>query len=149
MEIETSRFGTIEVQEDEVIVFPRGIPGFSMNKRFFLIPHREGSPFIWLQCVDDPDLAFVTVEPLMACRDYSFVLPDGVQEELRIAHEDQLMVLGIVTIPRDDPDAMTVNLLGPIVINTDERIACQHILDPAVYPVRHPLGMAWKRESAR
>lgn len=59
MEITTVRFGTIPVQEDKVILFPKGILGFSRNKRYVLFPHGQGSPFYWLQSVEEIGRAHV------------------------------------------------------------------------------------------
>ncbi|MDA8162130.1 MAG: flagellar assembly protein FliW [Desulfobacteraceae bacterium] len=139
MEIETSRFGRMEIDPERIITFTRGMLGFSAQKRYILFPHKEGSSFYWLQSVDDPWLAFVVISPDVFCSDYEFELKDQVLQELKIERPEQVLVLVTVTVPKGNPGGLTANLLGPVVINMDERLACQVILDPAVYPVAFPV----------
>ena len=135
MEIETSRFGRMEIDAEKIITFTKDILGFPEHKKYILFPHRENSPFYWLQSVDDPQLAFVVMSPTVFCSDYEFDLQDHVQKELKIERPEQTFVLVTITVPKGNPQGMTANLLGPFVINMDERMACQVILDPATYPV--------------
>ncbi len=139
MEIETLRFGKLSVQEDKVITFPRGILGFAKNKRYILFPHSEGSPFFWLQSVEDGELAFVVMNPQLVKADYTIDVDENVLTELEAVKEDTLEVVCIVTIPRNDPRRMTINLLGPIIINAQSRCAVQVICDKQSYSHRHPL----------
>lgn len=141
MEILTSRFGKIDIEEDKIITFKREILGFPRAKRFVLLPHRESSPFYWLQCLDQPDLAFVVVNPGIFVMDYSFDLPDDIQEELLIKGTGDVAILVIVTIERGkEASRITANLLGPIVINARLRLAGQVVLNPNRYPVDFPLS---------
>ena len=60
MQIETTRFGLLPIDENQVITFPEGLPGFESHRRFTLVQHpgSDGrSPFQWLQSVDDGALA--------------------------------------------------------------------------------------------
>jgi flagellar assembly factor FliW len=139
LEIETMRFGTIPIQEDKVITFPRGILGFAKNKRYILFPHSEGSPFFWLQSVEDGELAFVVMNPQLVKTDYSVDVDENVMNELDVKQEADLEVVCIVTIPRQDPKHMTINLLGPIIINAQSRCAVQVICDKESYSHRHPV----------
>ncbi len=139
MEIETLRFGKIAVQEDKVITFPRGILGFAKNKKYILFPHSEGSAFFWLQSVEDGDLAFVVMNPQVIKTDYSVDVDDNVLTELDVKQPEDLEVFCIVTIPHNDPRHMTINLLGPIIINAQGRNAVQIICDRHTYSHRHPV----------
>ena len=142
MKINTTRFGTIEIDENKIIHFVKGILGFPDDKRYALIPHREGSPFFWLQSVDTPELAFVVINPALVVSDYSFEISDEIQKELELTSSKQAEVLVIVTIRNGDQDSkpkISVNLLGPLVINIEKRLARQVVLDPNQYPVRFDL----------
>ena len=139
MDIETLRFGKIAVQEDKVITFPRGILGFAKNKQYLLFPHSEDSPFFWLQSVEDGDLAFVVMNPRLVKADYSLDVDENVLNELDAKQEADLEVVCIVTIPRNDPKRMTINLLGPIIINAKSRSAVQIICDKKSYSHQHPV----------
>ena len=139
MEIETTRFGRIEIDDEKIITLTKEILGFPSDKRYILFPHREGSAFYWLQSVTTPWLAFVVMSPQVFCSDYVFELPDAVQKDLRLERAEQAFVMVIVTIPKNNPREMTANLLAPLVINMDERLACQVILDPGIYQVQFPI----------
>lgn len=146
MKIETLRFGTLELLEEDIIVFKHGILGFPEQKRYVLIPHRPGSPFFWLQSIDMPELAFVAIPPSVCLADYEFDIPDNVQEELELTAPEQAETLLIVTIPKDNPKGITANLLGPVVINTQKRLGMQVVLDPNIYPVQYPLNPECQKE---
>ena len=88
---------------------------------------------MWLQSLDNPQLAFVVVQPELFLEDYSPVLQKFVLEELRFSKESDKEILVILTIPPGKPEEMTANLLGPVVINTSKRLAKQVLLDPGKY----------------
>jgi flagellar assembly factor FliW len=138
--ITTTRFGEIQPEENRLIDFPEGIIGFPQYKRYVLLEHRPGSPFLWLQSTEAPDLAFVLISPHMVASDYPCRVPcadpparDG---EDGTGH---LVVLAIVTIPPGEPRKMTANLLGPVVIDTSARTGRQVILADSGYHTRHPV----------
>src|SRR6185295_7181281 len=71
----TARFGEIEFAEDVIITFPDGVLGFPGDRRYLLLEHdAEGSPFKWLQSLDNPDLAFIVVDPAIVDTNYGFDL---------------------------------------------------------------------------
>ncbi len=139
MDIQTTRFGTITVQDDKIITFPKGILGFSQNKRFILFPHTEGSPFYWLQSMDDGTIAFVVMSPQLVKPDYVLNIEESVLKELSADETKEVEVMCIVTIPHNQPDKMTINLLGPILINVTKRHAVQIIYPDEQYSHRHPI----------
>jgi len=139
LEIETIRFGKITILEDKVITFPKGLLGFSQRRRFVLFPHKEGSPFFWLQCVEDGELAFVLMNPKLVVNDYMIDIDDENLKDLECEDGRGLDVLCIVTIPHDDPRKMTVNLLGPIVINVNKMRAVQLVSTNSAFSHRHPV----------
>ncbi len=128
MQIETTRFGAIEVSEDRVLEFPEGLVGFPALKRFLVIDDESSAPFRWLQSLDEADLAYVAVEPKWVMPGYQVDLPPSVAAGLGIAQPGDLSILVIVTIP-EDPREMTVNLRGPLVFNTSSRKGAQLVLD--------------------
>ena len=146
MEIETTRFGTLRVPEDQVIDMACGILGFPEDRRYVLFNHQEGSPFFWLQSLDHGALAFAVIDPFLVQPDY----------ELRLSPEDiallqveqgkgalrEVQPLAIVNISREEPRMITANLLGPVVINRGKRIAKQIVLDPQSYSHRFPIPLA-------
>ncbi|HOJ14199.1 MAG TPA: flagellar assembly protein FliW [Deltaproteobacteria bacterium] len=145
-EIDTLRFGRIKVEGDKIITFPRGILGFSRCRRYALFPHGEKSPFCWLQSVEDAALAFVVMDPALVDPRYQVDVDEQTARELDIAPGDKIQALCIVTIPQGDPRRMTVNLLGPLVVNTRNRLAAQVICENRGYSHRRPL-LAEEREA--
>ncbi len=140
MKAETSRFGPIEIDENKILSFKKGILGFPEDKRYALLPHKDDSPFFWLQSLDSPELAFVVINPALIVKDYSFEIPSEMEKELDLKDPSQAEVLVLVTIRQgngDKPLSLTANLLGPLVINVENRRACQAVLDPKKYPVRY------------
>ncbi len=140
MKVETSRFGTVEIDEGKVLHFVKGILGFPNDLRYALLPHKDNSPFFWLQSLDSPDLAFVVINPALIVSDYSFELPEDAERELQLGEKDKAEALVIVTFrnrQNGDARSMSANLLGPVVINVDKRLAKQVVLDPNRYPVRY------------
>ncbi len=64
MKLNTKNFGKIEIKEEDIIYFPDGILGFEEEKQFVIINNEdEQNPFHWLQSVQNPELAFVIINP--------------------------------------------------------------------------------------
>lgn len=143
MKIETSRFGAIEIDPEKIITFPAGIPGFQNEKRYVLLPAGDNSPLMWMQSVENPDLAFLTASPSDFGLNYSFELDDSVIKELGIEAPDNLLILVFLTFRRDaDSDGVkvTANLLGPLVVNVHKMVGRQMVLDPTRYPVQYDMS---------
>lgn len=139
MELSTTRFGTIEVEEEDILTFPEGLIGLPLLKRFVLIQHGEGSPFRWLQSVEEPGFALLLADPWWFVGDYQVSLSDQDVASLGLEEQTPKWVYVTITIPPGKPHAMTANLLAPLVINGLTRQGRQVILDEECYHTRHPL----------
>lgn len=64
MEVLTKTKGRVEVEEKQIVTFPDGIMGFEQYKKYALI-NSEYEPFIWLQSLEDSNLAFLIVDPFL------------------------------------------------------------------------------------
>lgn len=138
MTIESTRLGQLEVDIENIISFPKGLPGFETEKEFALLPCETNSPFAFLQSVVDPDLTFLIVEPFSFFQDYEFSLDDEIVSCLRLSKENMPRIFNIVTIP-ERAEEMTANLLAPVVINPTQRIAQQIVLEKTNFTTRHRL----------
>ena len=136
MKIETSRFGTLEVDDQRLITFPEGILGFPSNHTFALVQTGENSGFYWLQAVDRAELAFVVCDPRLFVADYR--APIRKEELSKLAIEDSVDAQVFVIVNKVD-DLLTGNLQGPLVINVTTREAQQLVLSDKRYSTRHPL----------
>lgn len=141
MQIETTRFGVVEVDPSRIITFPHGFIGFPSWQRFVLLPHREDSPFWFLQSVDEPALAFVVMDPREAVPDYVARVPAAQLADVGIETPqdvERAVVLALVTL-RGEPAGATANLKAPLVINPARRLGVQVILEGSPYAIRHPI----------
>lgn len=139
MKIETTRFGTLEIEETGVIQFPEGLLGFPEQKKFVLLEHKKESPFCWLQSADQPELAFVLTNPFLIEQEYLNDLSPSEEALFQGEQGGSINVFVIVTIPPGKLDEMTVNLLGPLVIELDTRIGRQVVLPNSGYSHKHPI----------
>jgi len=136
MEIVTSRFGTLNVDDERVITFSKGLLGFPDYTRYALIQTGEENYFFWLQSVDEPSLAFVVTDPSIFFKDYEVPIREEAEQELQLTDHSfaQLFV-----ICNKVGDWLTGNLLGPIVVNAQNRLACQVVLTEKKWTTRQPL----------
>ena len=141
MRITTRLFGEIEVSEDKIITFPGGIIGFPEMQKFTLIFDEEkgtNAGIRWMQSLDEAGFALPVMDPLVVKADYNPEVDDELLKGLGNIGPDNLLVLVTVTVPAD-LTKMSVNLQGPIVINVEERKACQVIIDGEDYPIKYPI----------
>ncbi len=150
----STRFSEIEVPDDRILQFPDGLIGFEDYRRFALVSRGE-SLFLWLQSVDDPDLAFVVTDPLVFVDDYRPRLDEDVRRSLHAAEESDVGYLVIAVVP-EDPRDTTINLQAPIAVNRSARLARQLVtMDPS-YPLKYyvfrqqqPAGGGTRRDPDR
>jgi len=137
MELHTKHFGKIEVEQENIITFPDGIPGFEEEKEFTIIQNPdENLPFHWLQAINEGDLAFVIMNPFVFRPDYDFKISEGVLKKLKIESKEQISIWTIVRVP-EKVENMTANLSAPIVINNEEKLGKQVALENSPYGKRH------------
>jgi flagellar assembly factor FliW len=141
MQLETTRFGSIDVDDGAVLTFTQPIIGFQQFRRFVLLPGGDDSGLSWLQSVDSGDLAFIVVDPRVVVRDYEFKLSRHELDELAVDSERDLDVYTLVVVPADAAGIRT-NLKAPILVNRAQRLAKQTILEHSDYPVRFELRQA-------
>lgn len=142
MQLETAHFGVINIEEEDVIYFPVGIPGFENSKKYVLIGNEaDTSVFFWLQSVDVPELCFVVTDPFMVYDGYGVDVDDADVELLKIADTNKVLTLTIVIIP-ENINEIRVNLKAPILINMDQKIGKQIIQQSDNLPIRYYLSNA-------
>ena len=80
--VDTVRFGEIEVEEEKVVHFERGIPAFEEEHEFLIIPYDEESPYYFMQSLQTPDLAFLITTPFIFFPEYVIEIDDETIDEL-------------------------------------------------------------------
>jgi flagellar assembly factor FliW len=112
--IESSRFGTLEVQPADVLEFPRGLIGLG-GQHYTLLDRNPGTGFQWLHSVEDPGLALPVIDPRRFF--HNFALQIAAEDRERIGAPDidaTAMYVTVRTAP--DPADVVVNLRAPIVV---------------------------------
>ncbi|MBV8779774.1 MAG: flagellar assembly protein FliW [Phycisphaerae bacterium] len=136
MEIQSTRFGLIEVNDERIIHMPRGLLGFPNHTRYALIQSGDENYFFWLQSVDEAGLAFVVTDPTIFFKEYEVPLREETKTELQLADSSYGQVFVICN--RVD-EWLTGNLLGPIIVNAQNRMAVQIVLTEKKWVTRQPL----------
>ena len=140
IKVKTRDFDDIEIPENEVITFAKGIFAFDDYYRYVLLaPLGENKFPMWLQSIDSENLCFIIFDPLECCPDYSVTLTDEEKKLLSVkpGEENKVEYLVIAVVPEKYEDT-TVNLKSPIAVNTANNTAIQ-IIAPENYPLRFPL----------
>ena len=135
--INTLRFGELEIKKQNIIRFADGIPAFEDEHEFVVLPYEEGTPYMFLQSMMTPELAFLMTDPFVFFPDYSFELDDENMEKLAINSMDDVLVCTLISVPRSGVADMTTNLLAPVVINRHTMQARQIVLEKTQYTTKH------------
>jgi flagellar assembly factor FliW len=131
--IDNTRIGPLECAENQIITFGEGILGFSDYHRYILIARPETSPLALLQCVDQPELAFLVTDPTSLVTQLNLGRLNSTLHELEAQGPEDLQVLVTLTIPAGRPSDATANLVSPILINRRTRLGKQVILENQTY----------------
>lgn len=138
MKIETKFFGAREINEEDILTFNRGIPGFEERRRYIIMPYSDKSPFFVMQSVDQSNLAFILIGLEEVIPGYSFDISDDLASQIKLTAPEDAVVFAIVTIPGDLAKS-TVNLAAPVIINMKGKLGEQVIFNNSQYSLRHPL----------
>lgn len=139
MKVQTRYFGEVEIAEDKIIHFEKGIPGFEEYTEYTILYDikEEGEAFFsWLQCVTQKDLAFPIVNPFRVDKEYNPVVEDALLEQLGEFETEDLAVFLMATVP-DDVKKTSVNRKAPLVINTRNNKGMQIIVENHDYEVKY------------
>ena len=134
--LNTTRFGTVEIDESRIITFPAGLLGFASYKRYVLLQPDEDGVFFWLQSMDSPDLAFVVTDPSIWVDDYEATIRREQMHELDMSSSSDAQVFVIVN---KYDRALTANLQGPLVVNSRNQQAMQLVLAEKKWSTRHEI----------
>ena len=138
MKIQTKYFDQIQINPENILTFPKGIPAFENLKKFILIDLPDNNAFTCLQSIEQQETAFLIINPWDFFSDYDITISDEELEEIGIDKKQQVKVYNIATIP-EDPKDITINLVGPIIINTENKQAKQIVLTTTNYHTKHPI----------
>jgi flagellar assembly factor FliW len=135
----TPEIGQSETRSE--IKLPQGLFGFAEIRSMELVFDQDELPFMWLREQKQDGLAFIVLEPGGIISNYSVEISDADVKLLNITGPEDTMILNIVTLPPDQSGKISLNLVGPIIvnrktlcgkqciINNHEEFSARHVLD--------------------
>lgn len=144
--IETKVMGTVDIEDKIQIVLNQGLFGFE-NYHTFVLLESECQGFIWLQSIENKNLAFLTTDPFLFFADYELDIDDESLKDLNIKNPSDVHVLAIITLVSETPPSATINLQGPIIINKATKHAKQIVLADSRWFTKHALWTAKNEDS--
>jgi flagellar assembly factor FliW len=136
IKIQTKAYGEIEIEKTQCLKFADGLFGFRDRTDFALLDMGKSSYFKWLQDLNDPALAFTVIQPEMIFPDYKPIVNEEDLAAIDLTEDDDIITFVLVTIPEQNPQDMTANLQGPIIINKINKKARQIISNSEFHLVR-------------
>ena len=133
MLVPTTRFGQVQANQDDVIVFPQGLIGFESSRQWLILPDPENSEVLWLQSLTQPQVALPLISPRRFAPDYRVGVTNRSLAPLHLRNADRVFIMNVMS---KSGKTLTINLRSPIVINLTQRLACQVITTEA-----HPLAL--------
>lgn len=137
MEIKTKSLGLVQIQEEQVIDLVGGFYGFEEFHKYALLD-AEQEPFIWIQSLDDPNLAFIGIDPFLFRPDYELDIDDSLLKPIEAESPKELLVFALVTIPPTG-NPITANLQGPLIINKKNKKAMQAVMSDGKWKTKHDI----------
>ena len=145
MKLGTKHFGEIEIDENRLITFQEGLPGFAALRKFAIfheaMPDENGSEsgepvYTWLQSVENGDVAFLLLNTFSVMPNYDPKINSDSITSLGEFTVDELLIRNIAVVPENVQD-MTVNLKAPIIINPRTMLGKQVVAINEDYKVKH------------
>ncbi|MCS7214565.1 MAG: flagellar assembly protein FliW [Thermodesulfovibrio sp.] len=133
IKIKSERFGELQIDDNEIIQFPLGIPGIPFTR--FIIKELV-EPVKWLIAIDDTDVAILVISPFKYFPTYGFELSDEIVSVLEAKSEEEVDVY--VSLLKHN-DGVAANLKSPFIINKNKKIGVQIILEDEKYSFREPI----------
>lgn len=141
MKINTKYLGEVAIEQEKIIRFEAGLPGFEEEVDFVLLDLEENGAFQILQSVKNSNLAFLVTNPHLYYPEYEFNLEQPVIDALKIEATQNIAILSVLTL-RDPFIESTINLQAPIIINNNNKYAKQYILNNEQFNMRARIAEA-------
>ncbi|MEQ8790171.1 MAG: flagellar assembly protein FliW [Pirellulaceae bacterium] len=138
MQIATSRFGNVDIEADDILLFSAGIYGFEECRHWVLLADADNDAVAWLQSLSRPDVAVPVVSPRRFLPGYQVRVGRSQLDSLELSAPDSAYVLSVLA--RDD-HSLTINLRAPLIVNLDRRLGRQ-VVTSDEQPVAHRLAEA-------
>ena len=137
MQIQSSRFGTLDVHYSDMLFMPQGLIGFETCRHWVLLANEENEEVAWLQSVALSDVALPVISPRRLLPNYRLHVHRRDIDLLQVHQRDRVFVLTIVSRSGDN---LTTNLKSPIILNSTQRREVQVVVTDD-QPIAHPLAL--------
>lgn len=138
MDIETTRFGTVQIEPEDEIRFPAGLIGLEDCRRWVLLADDHNDALGWLQSTECPEVALAVVSPRRFVQGYQVRLARRDLDPLGLETLGDAQVLVVVSMSNG---AIVANLKAPLVFHLERGLGAQVIAkDP--HPLQHELAPA-------
>lgn len=144
MNISTTRFGSLTIEEGDILTFVDGLIGMEDCRRWVLLGDAENEALGWLQSLDRPDLALGVVSPRRFVADYQVRVAKREIAPLGLENPNDAQLLVVIS---HVAGALSLNLKAPLVIHLAGRVGRQ-IVARDDHAVQHRLESAARRKTA-
>ena len=138
MKVNTTRFGELQVNKEDIITFSEGVLGFEKLKQFFVVDPGDSTLILWMQSIEDSEIAFPIIEPKIFKPDYVAKLLPADMASVDLEALSDAKIYRILTIPSNITE-MSANLKAPIVINNKKKVAKQIVLQDSKLSVKYEM----------
>lgn len=136
MDITTTRFGSVTIDEEDVLTFVDGLIGMEECRRWALLADAQNTALGWLQSIERPEVALAVVCPRRFVPEYRARVARRDVEPLGLSDAEGAHVL---TIVNQAGDSLALNLKAPLVIHVAARLGRQ-IVAKDNHSVQHLLS---------
>jgi len=137
MQIQTTRFGPIEIETEDILFFAEGLLGLENCQQWVLLADAQNTALAWLQSTERADIALAVVSPRRFIPDYQLRVARRELAPLRLPQLGDAQVLVVVG---KNGHGVTLNLKGPLVLHLGARLGRQVIANGEL-PVQYELGV--------
>jgi flagellar assembly factor FliW len=127
IKINSTNFGELEIQPDNIFFFENGILGFETLNNFVLIADDDITPFKWLMSIEEPEIMFPLISPFFV---------DGKYNAGKSIDLEKHVLFSVVTF-NDGNGNVTANLKAPVVLDPSNLTGEQIIIPIDKYSVSH------------
>ncbi len=144
MNISTAKFGSITIEETDILMFTDGLIGMEDCQRWVLLGDSENTALAWLQSLERPEVALGVVSPRRFVPAYQVRVARRELSQLGLEKPNHAQVLAIIC---NSGGSLSLNLKAPLVINLAQRVGRQ-IVARDDHAVQHRLQPTWRRKTA-
>ncbi len=113
-----TRFGPLDIAPEQRWVCAEALPGFEELRAFALLHVAEQGPFLWLQSLEQPELAFLLVDAARFGLSYADV------------DTGEAPVCLMVIVPRAPGEVLRLHKLAPLLFDVSEGRFVQQVFEP-------------------